>query len=244
MLSDAETQAPAQEAQTPDVVQSKKRGRKPLSPEQKIASHQKSLEKRRANAAIHKKPKIEKVKKERLIKPKKEKVKKPEKTLDEIASSEIEKQIYYKNYYINNPERYTTVAPEINYANACIYKIYSPLCKKFYIGATTIPLETKLIYFISKLNQFKDKGKFHQYLYEQGKLSWQIEPVFKVQLKSLTEMNQLELIYISSYQEQLLNKSRKFCMESLRETMLLFPINYLPLRCQIFLRRMNKYMIK
>jgi hypothetical protein len=152
--------------------------------------------------------------------------------------SKLSSKLYLKNYYKNNPDKYRIKLAQ-TYADACIYKLTSPDCKKYVIGSTILPLQNKLELVLARLNKTTVKNKLIKVMKDAGGVNWSISPLVKVPLKSEIELFNLEQIYISSYQTDILNINRRYCMESIIDIMKSFPTEMLPLKAQKFLKNIK-----
>lgn len=159
----------------------------------------------------------------------------------ERADRKQYQKIYQKNYYIQNPEKYKQLIKQYggDYSNACIYKLYSPNTKKFYIASTTMDLDEKLKNIISKLKKPAQNNRVFKLMKYLGGVDWKISPLIKIPLKDVIEMRNLEQIYISSHQNEIININRRYCMEAIHDLLTAFPAHFLPIKCQRYIK-LNK----
>ena len=148
---------------------------------------------------------------------------------------------YQKNYYIDHPEKYKQLIKQYggDYSNACIYKLFSPKTKKFYIASTTMDLDEKLKNIISKLKKPAQNNRVFKLMKFLGGVEWQIAPLIKIPLKDVIEMRNLEQIYISSHQNEIININRRYCMEAIHDLLVSFPAHLLPIKCQRYMKLHN-----
>jgi hypothetical protein len=150
-------------------------------------------------------------------------------------------KIYQKNYYLQNPEKYKQLIKQYggDYSNACIYKLHSPTTKKFYIGSTTMNIDEKLKNIISKLKKPAQDNRIYKLMKFLGGTDWKISPLIKIPLKNVVEMKHLEQIYVSCYQNDIININRRYCLEAIHDLLTSFPTHYLPIKAQRYIKFHN-----
>lgn len=195
----------------------RKRGRKPLPKPDKIL-------KKRGRKPI---PKPDKILKKRGRKPL---------TEEERQASKHASRLYFKNYYLTHPEKFKTYTAGKTYNNSCIFKMWSPKCKSYFIGSTKKQLDKKLANILDKMKK-SNCPTVLKMMKEKCGLDWYIEPLIKVPLKTLIELQNLETIYITCFQDMLFNKSKKYNLETIQDIMKEFPTSYLPIKAQKFLKQ-------
>ena len=138
--------------------------------------------------------------------------------------SNILKREYFKNYYVNNPDKYKY--EQYDHSNSCVYKLTNIKTNKIYIGSTILPLSIRLKRHQTCLRNPKNSTYLEMAHY--GIADWTIEPIIKVPLQNNTELNFLETIYISHHHENVFNKNKKYSNDVIKSIAKLFPVNYLP----------------
>ncbi len=151
-------------------------------------------------------------------------------TPEEKDISNILKREYFKLYYKRNPEKYAYT--KYDYNNSCIYKLTNSKTSKVYYGSTILPLHLRLARHVTAMKYPKNSTYMEMAEISTKLTDWKIEPVIKIALDSKKQLDTLEAIYISHYQDSVFNRNKKYPASIIKELCNHFQNSYLPKELQ------------
>jgi hypothetical protein len=147
----------------------------------------------------------------------KDKILKQQKTYNEIQKNNPEKKqkatTYIREYYHKNKDMFNLS----KFKHSKIYKIVCPDTKKYFLGITSVSNIDKCFdAHMTKMNKSENNIPY-MFMKMISATNWKIELIMECNLKSYDELKQLEEVYITAYQDEIINSNKDYTDEIVKK---------------------------